>query len=250
MARSDTGKWVARAASTGGGRTYRGRRPAKWYSALVLLCILGVAIVWFSRYERQHPSAAGQPAIGTHWVAALSFDICGTIQANVPANPNASAGIRTEGDGLIQIQPTSPSDAGANATLGRFARTYPGMILNSISVRYPGQRSGTVGRTFTNGNRCPAGTPDAHQRGVVQVRVWPSFTSQTSIDAGNPDNLRLQNGQLITVAFLPNGKPIPKPPSSVITTLLQTMSTINSGASSSTTTTSPTTTAPTTTTTP
>jgi hypothetical protein len=249
MARSDTGKWVARAGSTGGGRTYRGRRPAKWYGSLALLFVLGVAIVWYSRYERQHPSPAGQPAIGTHWVAALSFDICGTIQPNVPTNPNTSTGIHTEGDGLIHIDPTSPSDAGANATLGRFVEQYPGMKLNSISVKYPGTKSTTVGRTFTNGERCPAGTPDANQRGVVQVHAWPTFTAKTPVIAGDPNTLRLLNGQLITVAFLPNGKPVPKPPSSVITTLLQTISTINSGSGTSSTSGSTTTTAPTTTTT-
>ena len=59
MARGDTGKWVARAGATGGGRSYRGQRPMKWYASLAMICLLGVALIVYSRYERQHPAALG-----------------------------------------------------------------------------------------------------------------------------------------------------------------------------------------------
>src|SRR5579863_8513475 len=122
MARRDTGKWVARAAATGGGRTYRGQMPVRWDGSLALIVLLGVAMIVYSRYERQHPSAGTQPAVGTHWFAALAFDVCGTLQPNLPANPNeasASPGLATAGDGVIAISPTKAADAGNNATLGR-----------------------------------------------------------------------------------------------------------------------------------
>ncbi len=90
MARGDAGKWVARAGATGGGRSYRGQRPMKWYGSLAMICLLGVALIVYSRYERQHPAAATQPAIGAHWYQALGFDVCGTFEANLAANPNAS----------------------------------------------------------------------------------------------------------------------------------------------------------------
>ena len=34
MASNQTGKWVQRAATTGGGRTYRGQMPVNWYASL------------------------------------------------------------------------------------------------------------------------------------------------------------------------------------------------------------------------
>jgi hypothetical protein len=241
MARTDTGRWVARAAATGGGRTYRGRRPVRWYTALVLIVVVGVALVVYSRYERQHPSAGTQPTIGAHWYASLAFDICGTVEPNLPANPNeasAAPGLHTAGDGVIQINPAKAADAGNNATLGRFVRLYPGLALSPTSVRLPGKA------THHSGQICPAGTPDAGKKADVTVKVWPSFTSSSPSVPSDPTTLKLANGQLITVAFLPPSSAVPKPPPSVV----QTMLTDISGTSSSTTTTTPS--SPTTTTTP
>src|ERR1700681_501918 len=174
MARGDSGKWVARAGATGGGRSYRGQMPIKWYSSLVLICLLGVALVVYSRYENQHPAPATQPAVGTHWFEALGFDVCGTIQPNLAANPNASQapipGIRTNGDGVIQTAPLTAKDTGNNATLARFVALYPRLTLTTTRLQLPGSA------TYTTGQRCPAGTPDAGKPGVVQIRMWPSFT--------------------------------------------------------------------------
>lgn len=244
MARTDTGRWVARAAATGGGRTYRGRRPVRWYTSLVLIVIVGVALIVYSRYERQHPSAGTQPAIGTTWYASLAFDICGVVEPNLGANPNeasAAPGLHTIGDGVIQISPAKAADAGNNATLGRFVHTYPGLGLSPTSVLLPGKT------TRHSGQACPAGTPDAGRKAQVTTKVWPSFTSSNPFVPSDPTTLKLASGQLITVAFLPAGSAIPKPPPSVV----QTMLTDISGSSSSSTTIPavPTTTTPTSTTT-
>src|ERR1700678_853182 len=51
MARSSTGKSVARAAATGGGTSYRGQMPVNWYAALVLIVLVGIASVAFARYN-------------------------------------------------------------------------------------------------------------------------------------------------------------------------------------------------------
>src|SRR5690349_20801719 len=156
MARTDTGRWVARAAATGGGRTYRGRRPLRWYTSLALIVLLGVALIVYSRYERQHPAASTQPAIGAHWFVALAVDVCGAVQPNLPANPNqatAAPGLHTAGDGVIEVNPGKQADAGDNATLARFVQEYPGMALSPTSVRLPGAT------TRRNGETCPSGTP-------------------------------------------------------------------------------------------
>jgi hypothetical protein len=257
MARTDTGRWVTRAAATGGGRSYRGRRPIRWYTALVLIVLLGVALILYSRYELQHPAASVPPTTSDHWYLALSIDICGDVQPNLPANPNeasAAPGLFTAGDGVLQVAPAKSSDAGNNATLGRFVQEYPGLALSPTSVRLPGKT------THHNGQICQSGTPDAGKKADIRVKVWPSFTSTSPFVPSDPTTLKLADGELITISFLPPSKAVPKPSSSVITTMLQDRA--SSGTpSTTTTTTSPTTpttgvstttttSAPTTTTTP
>src|SRR5580700_11259018 len=131
MARQDAGRWVARAGATGGGRTYRARVPYRWYGGLVLIVLLGVFLVGYSRYERLHPvtTPVVAPTTSDHWVAGLVFDFCGTSQQTLAASPvqqSLTAGLYSSGDGVLQIQPKSAADAGNNATLGRFTSQYAG----------------------------------------------------------------------------------------------------------------------------
>lgn len=226
MAKKQTGKWVARAAATGGSRSYRGQRPVKWYSSLVLICVLGIALVWYSRYERMHPSSAGQPAVGTSWYSAFDVDICGTVEPNLPANPGvkgAGPGLTTAGDGVIHIAPHTASEAGANATLGHFASDYRGMVLTSTQLRYPGKRSAgvTVGRTFSLGERCPKGTKYAGRKGQVEVDLWTTPTATKPVVVSDPPAFRLGDEQELTLAFLPKGVPVPRPPGTAVTAMLQ-----------------------------
>jgi hypothetical protein len=226
--KTDSGRWVARAGATGGGRTYRGQRPFRWYASLVFICVLGVALVAYSRYERQHPTST-PPTIGTTWYASMAFDVCGTVQPDLPQNPNLakSPGISTPGQGVISIAPHTAADAGNNATFGRFVDNYPGLVVTPTALRLPGKQ------THHNGQTCPGGTRYVGRPGTLQVRVWPSFTSGGSNFSGDPASLKLANGQLITVAFVPSGASIPKPSQATIAAMQQAIS-----ASSSSTTTS------------
>jgi hypothetical protein len=212
---------VARAGATGGGRSYRGQMPLKWYSSLALISLLGVALIVYSRYERQHPGPTAQPAIGAHWFLAIGFDVCGRIQPNVPANPNASVspipGIRTAGDGVIQVAPTTGSDAGSNATLARFAASYPKLVLTPTTLQIPGKPK------YTDGQTCPAGTPDVGKRGQLEIKVWPSFTPPGSNNPTvfhDPASIKLADGQLVTVALVPSGASVPKPSAGAIQSML------------------------------
>jgi hypothetical protein len=72
-----------------------------------------------------------------------------------------------------------------------------------------------------NGEVCPKGTPDSGKPGVVIVYSWPNFTSKHGAETpGDPQNLLFQNGQLVTMAFIPANSSVPKPPASVITNLI------------------------------
>jgi hypothetical protein len=205
MRKASTGRKIARAAATGGGRTNRGRAPLVWYLSLVLIVVLGLGVVAFSRYQHDHPATSTAnttpPTTSDHWLAAFAFNICGAVQPNPPAPSNPTA-ITTQGDGVIHINPTSSQNSGNNATLGRFVAGYPSMLLTSTEVRYPGQA------THANGQPCGA------QPGQVQVKVWSSLADPKGhLVSGDPSNLKLQNGQLITIAFVPAGATIDQPPS-------------------------------------
>lgn len=208
-----TGRKVARAASTGGGKVSYGHRPYGFYSLIAVIVVIGVALIAYSRYEYQHPSASSStpPTTSDHWRAAFAFDICGKIEPNPPA-PSKKSGITTTGNGVIDIHPLDSAEEGKNATLGLFVADYPGMELSSNAVRYPGKK------LYKNGDRC--GSAPGH----VQVDVWSSLAaSSPEVLTSNVDKLRLENGQLITIAFVAKGAKVPEPPSR--TELLKAVST-------------------------
>ncbi len=224
MASNSTGKWVERAATTGGGRTYRGQMPVNWYASLAAICIVGLLLVGFSRYQRTHQitSSSGPPTTSQVWHAALGIDICGTVKPNLPASTNtAKTGFTTDGTGVVTIAPKNSSESGSNATLGKFVGGYKGLELTSSTLQYPGTPA------LTNGDVCPKGTPDAGKPGVVIVDSWPNLTSKGkgTETNGAPQDLLFANGQLITMAFIPaTGSSVPKPPTKAITGLLTELS--------------------------
>jgi len=223
MARQDSGKWVARAAATGGGRSYRGQMPVKWYGSLLLIILIGVVSIVYSRYERQNPVSGPQPTTGQHWYAAFAIDVCGTIQPNLPANSNTASnpGLHTDGDGVIRIEPTKKGDAGNNATLAHFVSEYPKFGLAPSSLTVPGEKA------LSNGQKCPKQTPDAGKVGKVQIKVWPPSQppgADKPTISSDPVAIKLANDQLITIAFVPTGSSIPKPSAAAITAMLQSVS--------------------------
>jgi len=227
MARSSTGKSVARAAATGGGTTYRGQMPVNWYAALVVIVILGIGSVVVARYHYTRSGAATQPVVGQTWHAGLAIDLCGTTEAALPASTNGSTvGLTTTGSGVLLIAPKSSSESGDNATLGKFASEYTGLTLTNTSVKYPGAAT----PLYSNGQKCAAGTPDAGKKGVLRVRSWVLSTASTKNGelkqvggsyASKPKDLKLLNRQLITVAFGPSNVAVPKPSGATELALLQ-----------------------------
>ena len=211
---------MERAATTGGGRTYRGQMPVNWYATLIIICVVGLFLIVLSRYQRTHQTASssGPPTQSQTWFAALGVDICGKIQPDLPSNAsNHQTGLVANGNGVVTISPKNSSESGGNATLGRFVSHYPGLQLSSSTLQYPGQAA------MTNGDVCPKGSPQAGKPGVVIVTSWPSFSSSAkgAETSGPPQDLKFGNGQLITMAFLPPTVTVPKPPASAITSLIQ-----------------------------
>ncbi|HET9691029.1 MAG TPA: hypothetical protein VFP61_07735 [Acidimicrobiales bacterium] len=244
MGKASSSKKVARAASAGGSRTTARRRPWNFYGAVLLVLVLGLAGTAVSRHDRNASIAnagAVQPTVGgTPWHEALAVDICGTVQPNITTTKDP-VGITTNGDGVIQIHPFKKSAAGRNATLGKFASSV-GMKLDAAELQLPG------GKLYRDGDKCNG------QPGHVYVKefAYPGSTVGT-IDKSAPDSVRLADGHMLTVAFVPAGQKgaIPAPPKSVQDALTTAMASSSTTSTSSTTpgapTTAPATTAPATT---
>jgi hypothetical protein len=242
MARSSSGKSVARAAATGGGATYRGQMPVNWYAALVVIVLIGAASIAFAKYHYNQSATVVEPTTNTTWHAALAFDVCGTMQPALPASPaGGTTGLTTSGQGVLVVAPKSASEAGNNATLGKFAQGYQGLTLTNTSLKYPSPNV----PEYKNGQKCAKGTPDAGKVGEVLARTWILSTTtgkngETQETGGlttvHPADLKFNNRQLITVGFVPSGTKLPKPPSSTILALVQVL---NGGQPAATTTTAP-----------
>jgi hypothetical protein len=226
--------------------------PVNWYAALVIIVLIGLGSIALAKFHYNQSAAAVEPTVNTTWHAALAFDVCGSMQAPLPATQASSTnGLISTGSGVVQIAPRTASQAGTNATLGKFAEGYSGMVLTNSELKYP---AATVPQ-YRNGEKCKAGTPDAGKVGTVQARSWVLSTKverngeQAEVGGATttrPADLRFVNRQVITVGFVPAGQALQKPPASTITALLQVLAGGNAPVATTTTTTpaSTTTTAP------
>ena len=182
MPRSSTGKWVARAGSTGGGRTYRGQVPANWYAVLVLIVLLGLGSVAFARYEYQNPSSTANtvaPTKGTQWFTAMVFDLCGT-QSTLASNevsPTTQSFIST-GNGVVVVSPKTTADAGNNAVLGKLLSSYKGLSVTSTEIRLPSTALASSTPTTTPSATAPSSTPST---------TAPSSTTSSTSSTGSKE---------------------------------------------------------------
>ena len=100
--------------------------PVNWYAALVLIVLLGIGSVILARHNYTKHTHAVPPIVGQTWHAGLAIDICGTAEPALPATASGSSnGLTTTGSGVLLIAPKTSSEAGNNATLGKFASEYP-----------------------------------------------------------------------------------------------------------------------------
>ena len=133
--------------------------------------------------------------MGQHWHAAFGVDACGKW-LTAPMF-EARSGIHSHGDGMIHIHPFIESAAGRHATVGTFLAG-GGWTVTETSIDLGS------GARYRNGDACPDGKP-----GVLR---W-SVNGQEQ--HGNLAAFVPFNGDVIALAFLPAGQPIPTPPQAV-----------------------------------
>ena len=205
MGKASSAKKVARAARPGGGRTRRGTTSWVWPGLMSLVVILGTAGIVYSRDQRQpdntRPFAAAPGRPADHWHAAIGYYICGSFVPDLPEGDDP-LGIHGHGDNVVHIHPFGASSAGKRATLEIYFDTV-GADISDDRIELPGQD------TKRNGDRCENGP------GTIQTKIWDtrSPSDPGRIVEGDPSNIRPQDNQLITIAFVPEGTEIPRPPS-------------------------------------
>jgi hypothetical protein len=203
---------------------------------MIAIVVVGVGLIVYSRNEVLHPpvSTANAPTASDHWYIAFGIDICGTVQKNLATNTNlTSTGIRTFGEGLIDVDPGAVSSAsafeGAKATLGNFATHYPGLTLTSSALTLPGKPV----TTWTDGEACKGPLTGT---GRLVAKVWSSATAKPKTIRSDIPGIRLENGQMIMLAFVPSSASIPAPPSkSLLVSTLKGIATTSPISSSTTT---------------
>ncbi len=202
MGKASTNKKVAKAAGTGGGRTRRGGSSMLFPSVMAVVVILGLALVVVSRGDKAEADNTPPRAGADHWHAAIGFYVCGNFLPNV-TDQNDPRGIHTHGDGVMHIHPFTDRSGGRNATLGVFFEAIEAKVTAS-SLRIPGTPE------KKNGQKCDG------RQAEVQTVTWdfdgPPEAKPTPFE-GDPSALKPSDRSLVTVAFMPKGTEIPRPPS-------------------------------------
>jgi hypothetical protein len=228
VATTNTGGWVRRVGASGGGKTYRKRRPFNFYGVLGVVVVLGFASVTWARYQYEHPAAAASsiaPTTKDTWYAALGLNVCGQQLPALAAN--SSVGITGYGavkGGAIEVSPLTASEAGNNATLALFVDSYGGLAVSKHKLVVPvvtKSKKGPSTRTYSTGTACPKGTPDAGKVGAVVIATWPDIGSTSPHLYTSPSAVHFTADELlVTIAFEPTGVTPPKPPGKAIATML------------------------------
>ncbi len=140
---------------------------------------------------------------------AAPGDVPGEYLPNLldPPGKEDVLGLHTHGDGVIHVHPFASAAAGRKATLGNFLR-FDDVVLNDTTFILTTAK-GTM--TFQEGKTKCAGGKD----GILQVAEWDRASDAAKGDKPNRivtdgvADVRLRNGQALTIAFLPKDSTIP-----------------------------------------
>ncbi len=198
MGRASSSKKVARAAKAAGRPGTK--KSLVWPVSIGLVVLLGVGLIAVSAAGREG-GADVEPLLGDHWHVAYGVYACDEFLTPVSDAVPDESGIHSHGDGLIHMHPLSTKYTGDGATLEAFGET-TALEITDDAIATPS------GDTYEDGDDC-GGEP-----GEVQVKVWsgPGDTEGRMLDGAFAD-FAPQDGDILTVAFAPDGAEIPPPPS-------------------------------------
>jgi hypothetical protein len=198
----------------------RSRQNSWWYGLTAIVVIAGIALIAYTQATK--PADVGpflQNASGTkqntHWHAALGVYDCDHWMSdgskpgawNWPAatpsgsparadNTTVYAGMHSHDDGVIHMEPVVSEEAGRNATVGLYF-TFGGWKLNATSYSF-------LGTSVKNGDKC--GTKPGTLQWELGKWDGTSGKQKYAVQSGNPAKYKLYQGDIIVIAFLPEGK--------------------------------------------
>lgn len=202
MGKASSSKKVARAARAGGKTTKGPKRQLGYPIGIALIVVVGVLAVMFARSGNQE-AAAVSPTVGEHWHAAYGTYVCDAFLPNLTDVQADTTGLHTHGDGVAHVHPFNGAAAGNNATLAKWGEA-TGLSFSSTGFTLNGT-------TYDDGFDCNG------QPATVSLYVWPAddTTAQPEIvSASEIGKFRFSEDRLaITLAVVPDGTEVPRPPS-------------------------------------
>ncbi len=190
--------------------------PGLFVAALGLILVAGIAATVFFAVNRESNVGVAPQASLDHWHSAYLIHNCGTDLPSTGTFENPD-GIHTHGDGLLHIHPFNPTASGNNATLGNYFEA-AGAVLTDESFStgfsdiFPTEMSESAG--------CE-GEP-----AELQLAVWPNAFDETAepeiITENIADFVFDTAGMALTLALVPEGAEIPRPPADRVATLAET----------------------------
>src|SRR5262249_24873387 len=133
------------------------------------------------------------------WPAATPQGSPGQVK-----NTNAYAGLHSHCDGIIHMEPQTADAAGKHATVGKYF-DYGGWEVSSDSFDF---LTGSNEAKVKNGDKC------GDKPGTVQWATSKLEGTDTgkqlkwTVHSGNPGSYKLNNDDVVVIAFLPEGKSV------------------------------------------
>ncbi|HTL84749.1 MAG TPA: hypothetical protein VL856_06170 [Acidimicrobiia bacterium] len=237
MAKSSSRSKRRRAAVRSAKRT---KTNTWWYGLTALILIAGIALVAYARannnevvplvYDQNQPASSAHN-VKAHLHAALGVYDCdhwvgddsgtglwawpATTPDGRPAQANNTAvyaGMHSHADGIIHMEPTTADAAGKHATVGKYF-SYGGWDVSSSGYDF---LSGAKEVKVKNGDKCGS-EPGKLQWATAKLQGSDTGKQVTWTEhTGNPGSFKLNNDDVVVIAFLPQSKSVvnlPNPPS-------------------------------------
>lgn len=190
--------------------------PGLFVAALALILVAGMAGTAFFVLNRESNIGVAPEANIDHWHSAYLIHDCG---ADLPVTNEfeAPAGVHTHGDGLLHVHPYNPNVAGRNATIGAYFEAYGAEITDESFT--PGFAD-LVREPMTEENGCNG------EEATLQLAVWRNAfddTAEPEIITENIADFQFETaGMAVTLALLPEGEEVPRPPADRVAALTTT----------------------------
>ncbi len=203
MGKASSSKKVARAARAGRTTSSTERRDWGFPLAVLLVVVLGVGLVIYSRASRD-ATAAPRVDPQDHWHSAYGIYDCRT-DSWVPdlQGTDDPDGIHSHQDGLIHVHPFNSSASGADAQIHVFAEAM-GIEIN------------TEGITLDDGTGMEAGAECEGEEAIIQIHRWDADNLELEPDVFTEDlgDVRFRKDrEAFVIALAPEGAELELPPS-------------------------------------